>query len=143
MTSSSSSVEAIKHIKGTLFSAQGALKTLAPEYNWAGMGNLLGDYGELVCVQHYGLAKAPAGSSGFDAITHEGQTVQIKTCHASNQIGFRGQADLILVIKVETDGSWEEVYFGPFELVNHGSTYSKRDNKRTMTLSKLRGLAAS
>lgn len=75
-------VEAVGHIMATLFSAQRALKSLTPEYNWAGMGNLTGDYGEFVCVESYGLEKAPAGLSGFDAITPDGQTVQIKACHA-------------------------------------------------------------
>ena len=125
----------------TLFSAQGALKTLAPEYKWAGMGNLLGDYGELVCIEEYGLTKAPPGSNGYDAVTEEGKTVQIKACHASSQIGFRGTADLILVIKVEADGNWTEVYYGSFESVLEGSRYSQRDNKRTMTLAKLKALS--
>jgi len=131
---------AIRHILATLFSAQGALQTLAPEFKWAGMGNLLGDYGEFVCIEAYGLEKAPSGASGFDALTPEGQTVQIKTCHASNQIGFRGSADLLLVIKVETDGTWREIYYGPFEPVSEIARYSARDNKHTTTLSKLRSM---
>lgn len=131
-------VEAIKHILSMLFAAQNALKALAPEFKWAGMGNLLGDYGEFVCIEHYNLEKAPAGSNGFDAITSDGLTVQIKAMHASSQIGFRGEADLMLVIKVDTLGDWEEVYYGPFEPVAAISRYSARDNKRTTTLSKLR-----
>lgn len=133
-------LEAIRHILATLFSAQGALKTLAPEFKWAGMGNLLGDYGEFVCIETYGLEKAPSGASGFDAVTPDGQTVQIKTCHASNQIGFRGSADLLLVIKVETDGTWHEIYYGPFEPISEIARYSARDNKHTTTLSKLRSM---
>ena len=131
-------IEAIQHILATLFSAQNAPKALAPEYKWAGMGNLLGDYGEFVCVEHYELEKAPAGASGYDAITSDGQTVQIKTCYSSNQIGFRGEADLLLVIQVQADGTWEEVYFGPFGPILDGARYSARDNKHTMTLSKLK-----
>jgi len=38
--------KAVKHIIATIFSAQDALRDLAPEQRWAGMGNLLGDYGE-------------------------------------------------------------------------------------------------
>ena len=49
------SVEAIKHIMATVFSAQNALRSLAPEFKWAGMGNLLGDYGEYICIEVYGL----------------------------------------------------------------------------------------
>lgn len=131
-------MDAVQHILATLFSAQNALKALAPEYKWAGMGNLLGDYGEFVCVEHYGLTKAPPGASGYDAIMPDGRTVQIKTCYASYQIGFRGEADLLLVIQVQSDGSWEEVYFGDFGPILEGARYSARDNKHTMTLSKLR-----
>ena len=44
------SIDAIKHIMATVFSAQNALRALAPEFKWAGMGNLLGDYGEYICT---------------------------------------------------------------------------------------------
>jgi uncharacterized protein DUF6998 len=138
---SSTITDAIRHILATVFSAQGALKTLAPEYKWAGLGNLLGDYGEFVCVDTYGLTKAPSGASGYDAMTSEGKTVQIKACHASSQIGFRGNADLMLVIKIEIDATWSEVYYGPFKDIADAASYSKRDNKHTMTLSKLKSLA--
>ena len=66
------STKAVKHIIGTIFSAQNALRELAPEFKWAGMGNLLGDYGEYVCIEHYDLIKAPPGSDGFDATTASG-----------------------------------------------------------------------
>ncbi len=132
--------EAIKHILATLFSAQNALRSLAPEFKWAGLGNLLGDYGEFVCIEHYNLAKAPSGAAGYDALTSDGQTVQIKASHAANQIGFRGVADLLLVIKVSTDGSWEEVYYGAFNPVLEIARYSARDNKHTTTISRLKSL---
>jgi hypothetical protein len=136
------SAEAVKHIMRTLFSAQNALRALAPEYKWAGMGNLLGDYGEYVTVQSYGWKKAPAGSNGFDAITPEGKTVQIKTNHAANQVGFRGDADLLLVIHVDDDGEWEEVFFGDFSVVKTICRYSARDNKHMIAISKLKQLAS-
>ena len=101
--------EAIRHILATVFSAQNALRELAPEYRWTGLGNLLGDYGEFVAIDHYGLTKAGAGASGFDATTPDGRTVQIKANHASQTIGIRGEADLLLVVRVEADGSWEEL----------------------------------
>ena len=36
--------EAIRHIIATIFSAQNALRSLAPEFKWTGLGNLLGDF---------------------------------------------------------------------------------------------------
>ena len=136
-------IEAVKAIMKTLYSAQRALRALAPEYNWAGLGNLLGDYGEYVATNHYGLTKAPAGSGDYDAKTKEGRTVQIKTNHAANQIGYRGNADLMLVIHVTEDGEWEEVYFGDFTAVKKSSTFSSRDNKFMIGITKLRSLQKS
>ena len=135
------SIEAIKHIMATVFSAQNALRSLAPDYKWAGMGNLLGDYGEFICVEAYGLTKAPPGSNGYDALTPDGRKVQIKTNHASGTIGFRGQADLMLVIYVGNDGEFSEIYYGDFAVVQANANYSKRDNKSVITVSKLKQLA--
>ena len=132
--------DAAKGIIASIYASQRALKALAPEYKWAGLGNLLGDFGEFIAINHYGLDKAPAGSEGYDAITKDGKTVQIKTNHAAQQIGFRGKADLILVIHVEEDGSWDEIYFGDHELVEKNSTFSARDNKRMISITKLKTL---
>ena len=79
--------EAIKHILGTIFSAQDALRDLAPEQRWAGMGNLLGDYGEYIALSNYNLKKAPGGADGYDAVTADGLKVQIKANHSSSTIG--------------------------------------------------------
>ena len=136
------SAKAIKHIMATVFSAQNALRELAPEFKWAGMGNLLGDYGEYVCIEVYDLKKAPAGSNGFDATNSEGKTIQIKTNHAANMVGYRGEADLFLVIHVDVNGDYEEIYYGDFNIVKENSNFSKRDNKRTITISKLKKLAS-
>lgn len=130
-------IEAIRHVMGTIFNSQKILKTLAPEYKWAGLGNLLGDYGECIAVDHYDMENAPAGAAGYDAVTKDGKTVQVKTNNAAKQIGFRGEADLILVLKVVEDGSWSELYFGDFETVKSISTYSSRDNKHMVSVSKL------
>lgn len=101
--------EAVKHIIATIFSAQDALRDLAPEQRWAGMGNLLGDYGEYIALANYNLKKAPSGADGYDAVTSGGLKVQVKANHSSSTIGFRGEADLLLVLKVErVIGQWAE-----------------------------------
>lgn len=130
-------IEAITQVLSTIFTSQKILKTLAPEYKWAGMGNLLGDYGECVAISHYDLEKAPAGSSSYDAITKDGKTVQIKANHAAKMIGVRGKADLLLVIKVADDGSFSEVYFNSFDEALKLGYDSKRDNKINIPITKL------
>jgi hypothetical protein len=63
--------------------------------------------------------------------------VQIKTNFAAGQIGFRGSADLMLVIGVREDGTWHELYFGPFEAVRAIARFSARGNKHMVPVSKL------
>src|SRR4029079_1867602 len=133
-------VEAVKGIVASLFASQRALRALAPEYKWTGLGNLLGDFGEFIAVQQYGLVKASSGSDGYDAKTADGRSVQVKTNHSATQIGFRGAADLMLVLHVQPSGECEEVYFGPFAPVKTASRYSARDNKDMIAISKLRVL---
>jgi len=133
-------IEAVKGVVSSLFASQRALRALAPEFRWAGLGNLLGDFGEFIAVNQYALTKASAGSDGYDCKTADGKTVQVKTNHASTQIGFRGKADLMLVLHVLTTGEWEEVYYGPFNLVEAAARYSARDNKKMIALTKLRAM---
>ena len=114
---------------------------LAPEYKWAGMGNLLGDYGEFVWIEYYYLTKAPAGADGYDAITSDDRRMQIKTNHAASSIGFRRKADLMQVIHVHSGGECEELYYGDFQTVKDSSCYSARDNKQSISISKLKKLA--
>ena len=132
-----STIEAVKHIIATLYSAQNALRSLAPEFNWSGMGNLLGDYGEFIAINHYGLKKATSGKSGSDAVLPDGSTVQVKTNHSANSVGFRGEADKMLVLKVYDNGEWEELYYGDFNKVRDIAYYSKRDNKYMVPVYKI------
>ncbi len=43
-------------------------------------------------------------------------------------------------MKVDDDGDREELYFGDFDKVKEVASYSARDNKYMVTLSKLRKL---
>lgn len=135
-------IVAAQAILASIFASQRALRALAPEFNWSGLGNLLGDFGELLATDHYGLIKAPTGSGDYDAKTINGQSVQIKTNFASAQIGFRGEADLLLVLGIREDGSWDEIYFGPYALVKEQARFSARDNKHMVAISKLKNIAS-
>lgn len=128
-------ISAITFMIAGIFSSQQALKILAPEFGWSGLGNLLGDFGELVALERYGLTKAPRGARGYDAIDDQQRTVQIKTNRAASSIGFRGDPDpdLLLVIKVGDAGDWREMYFGDFGPVRQLARYSPRDNKYMVT----------
>jgi hypothetical protein len=134
-------IEAMKGVLASLFASQRTLKSLAPQFKWAGLGNLLGDYGEFIATEVYGLQQAPRGANGYDALSVEGKKVQVKANYAALQIGFRGDADLLLCLKIDLNGDWTEIYYGDFELVKKAARYSARDNKHMVPISALLKIA--
>ena len=130
--------EAIRYIIATIFSAQNALRSLAPEFKWTGLGNLLKDYCECIAIKNYDFTKAESGAFGYDAINKRGDKIQIKANYASNLIWLNGEADLLLVIKIKVEGTWDDVYFGDFLKALSIANYSKRDNKYSISITALR-----
>jgi len=53
----------------------------------------------------------------------------VKANYAASQIGFRGDADMLLCLKIDLNGDWTEIYYGDFALVKNAARYSARDNK--------------
>jgi len=131
----------MKGVLASLFASQRTLKSLAPQFKWAGLGNLLGDYGEFIATEVYGLQQASRGANGYDALTPEGKKVQVKTNFAASQIGFRGEADMLLCLKIDVTGDWTEIYYGDFALLKSVARYSARDNKHMVAVSALHKIA--
>ncbi|MGX4803988.1 DUF6998 domain-containing protein [Bradyrhizobium guangdongense] len=141
MISKEQRIEAMKGVLASLFASQRTLKSLAPQFKWAGLGNLLGDYGEFIATEAYGLQQAPRGANGYDAVALDGKKVQVKANFAASQIGFRGEADMLLCLKIDLTGDWTEVYYGDFALVRNVARYSARDNKHMVPISALQKIA--
>ena len=121
----------VREIISSYTSAAARLREIVPSFNWS---NMLGDYGEYVCVNHYGLSLAKAGTKGFDATDRKGKRVQIKTVKLNprrkNQSSIKlssKNADHLLVIGVSDDASWEEIYYGPFDKIWR-SSYGRPEN---------------
>ena len=69
-----------------------------------------------------------------------GKTILIKANYSYKTIGIRGEADLLLVIKVKVDGTWEELYFGDFKKAREIANFSARDNKHSISITALKNL---
>lgn len=63
--------------------------------------------------------------------------MQVKANFAASQIGFRGEADLLLCLKIDLNGGWSEIYYGDFQLVKQASRHSARDNKSMIAITAL------
>ena len=105
-------------------------------------GHMVGSIGECLVKDAYGLDLEKPSNRGYDAKTSDGRTVEIKTTQKS-AAAFRADPDsypdLCVVIQLQPDGSFREIYNGPASLVwaefRHRDTPS--NGQRQITLFRL------
>ena len=114
------------------------------EHNYPGRkftpdGHLVGSIGEVLVSEHYGLTLLPNSSETHDAVTKDGRLVQKKATQVKG-VSISSEPEYVIVIKLFTDGSWEEVYNGPGKPVWDNAGKLQKNGQRHITLSKLRCL---
>ena len=77
---------------------------------------MVGSLGECLVADAYNLELKTASNKGYDAVTESGLEVEIKATQ-SNSVGFRSQPKHTIIIKILSDGTFEEIYNGPGTLV--------------------------
>ena len=85
-------------------------------------GNLLGSIGEVYAAERYNLELFEAAHKAHDARTLDGtdRLVQIKITQkrtVKKVVGIRHEPKYLLVLEVDDDGNFEEVYNGPGSIV--------------------------
>ena len=105
-------------------------------------GHLVGSIGEVIVAEHYGLDLLPNSTEIHDAVSADGKYVQIKATQI-NRIAISSEPDYLIVIKLFSDGSWEEVYNGPGKPVWDNAGKMQKNGQRPISLSKLRCLMNS
>ncbi len=107
-----------------LIEARNQLRRKYIEYdlNFTLDGNLVGDIGEAIAAQLFGLQLAPPNQKGYDATTIDGETtVQIKATGTGGKPAFTKtdvEADYLLFLDLDFEKLTGEVkYNGPFEFV--------------------------
>ena len=117
------------------------------EHNYPGRkftpdGHLVGSIGEVLVSEHYGLTLLPNSSETHDAVTKDGRLVQIKATQVKG-VSISSEPEYVIVIKLFTDGSWEEVYNGSGKLVWNNAGKMQKNGQRYITLNKLQCLMSS
>ena len=105
-------------------------------------GHLVGSIGEVIVAEHYGLTLLRNSSETHDAVSSTGKYVQIKATQV-NRIAISSKPDYLIVIKLFSDGSWEEVYNGPGKLAWDSAGKMQKNGQRPISLSRLRSLMSS
>ena len=78
-------------------------------------GHLVGSLGECLAAYHYDIELLPASTQGSDAVAN-GVSVEIKATQGS-RVALRSCPEHLLVIKLDRQGGFSEVYNGPGEPV--------------------------
>ena len=99
-----------------LYSTVGALESMFPGRHFTPDGHMVGSIGECLVADAYGLELQTASNKGFDAITCDGKEVEIKATQ-SKSVGFRSEPAHTIIIKILPNGTFEEAYNGPGDLV--------------------------
>ena len=102
-------------------------------------GHLVGSIGEVIVAEHYGLELLRSSTETHDAVSADGKYVQIKATQI-NRIAISSEPDYLIVIKLFSDGSWEEIYNGPGKPVWENAGKMQKNGQRSISLGKLRSL---
>ena len=105
-------------------------------------GHLVGSIGEVIVAEHYNLDLLPNSTKTHDARTKDGKMVQIKATQVKG-IAISSEPDYLIVIRLLSDGSWEEIYNGPGRAAWDNAGKMQKNGQRPISISKLRNLMGS
>lgn len=91
-------------------------ETMFPGRLFTPDGHMVGSIGECLVAEAYDLKLMPPSNQGFDATTQEGKEVEIKATQGE-RVAFRSCPQHTIIIKLMKDGTFEECYNGPGDLI--------------------------
>ncbi len=99
-----------------IFAGIDELKAQLPDKEFTIDGRLVGDIGEAIVQHDYDLTLYDGLVKDYDGETPCGEKVQIKATF-KNSLTFKKVSDFYLGIKINKDGSYEEIFNGPGILI--------------------------
>ncbi|WP_155957859.1 DUF6998 domain-containing protein [Fodinicurvata sediminis] len=125
-----------------LYEASSELETLFPGRKFTLDGHLVGSIGEVVAAYMFDLELMPASNFGYDAIAADGRQVELKLTQGT-VVGFRHQAEHIIVLYRSSAGPVQVAYNGPGEQVWRAAGSMQRNGARQISVKRLRSLDES
>jgi len=103
-------------------------------------GNMVGGIGEAIAWYYYGVELHRVGHPEVDG-TVNGRHIQIKATQI-DRVGLKKGGDLLLVLKINKDGGFEEIYNGDALSVWDALAANKESylREKSISLNKLRAL---
>ena len=127
-----------------LYELVAELGTMFPGRPFTPDGHMVGSIGECLVADAYGLELMPPSTAGYDAITPSGTQVEIKATQGKS-VGFRSCPTHTIVIKILPDGSFEQKYNGPGDLIwrEFDGKPTPKNGQHQISLSRLERLGES
>ena len=132
----SEAIDKLPTLIGELYSVVLQLEELFPGRRFTPDGHLVGSIGEVMAAHTYNLELLPASHEGHDARAEDGTLVQIKATQVK-MVGLSSEPEHLLVIQIQGDGSFEEIFNGPGEVAWNAAGRMQKNGQRPIGLSKL------
>lgn len=122
-----------------IFALVAELEAIYPNRKFTPDGHLVGSIGEAYAAENYGLTLLPASTETHDAVDSKGRLYQIKAT-GGKIIGIRSEPDYLLVLKLNRDGSLDEIYNGAGRPAWESAGPMQKNGQRALSVAKLRRL---
>ena len=122
-----------------LYQITNELEAMFPGSKFTPDGHMIGSIGEVLVASKYHLELLDNSVKTHDAVTKDGKMVQIKATQ-TNRISISSEPDYLIVIQIDTAGSWMEIYNGPGKEPWEYAGKMQKNGQRAISLSKLKRL---
>ncbi len=124
-----------------IYSAVAELEAMFPGRHFTPDGHMVGSIGEAIAAYHYGIRLYPPGRPVFDG-QKDGKEVQIKATQKSSVDLKPADGGTLLVLKLEQNGDFQEVYNGNADRVWKSLSHRKatKAGEISISLNQLRAL---
>ena len=120
-----------------IFKIANELERMYPGRHFTPDGHMVGSIGEVIAAEEYGLELFEASHPVHDARTQDGRLVQIKATQG-DRIAISECPEHLIVLKINRDGGFEEVYNGPGDIAWELAGKRQKTGQCHVSLAKLR-----
>jgi len=92
------------------------LEAMFPNRPFTPDGHMVGSLGECLVADAFDLKLMPPSNQGYDAVDESGTKVEIKATQ-SRSVAFRSCPEHTIIIRINKDGSFDEFFNGPGEVI--------------------------
>ena len=134
-----SAINDVPDLVKKLYALVGEFEHRFPGRKFTPDGHLVGSIGEVVAASRYNLVLLPASAEGHDARATNGLLVQIKATQGTG-VALRSEPEHLIVLKILSDGTTQEIYNGPGEPVWNSCGAMQKNGQRPISVKRLQAI---